>query len=176
MKIRNGFVSNSSATSFIVLYKPGKHDGSVHPSRLATDDDVKKLIGFGFRKTCTSRPDLGRPIQYCDECEDRKKYCMVETPFGVNLYYDVSCNEDEPIKFLIDNDIPFIASLPYGCGIAVYMRGKKSVLVMDNDGENFMMGHNGNTSESDSYIHPKYPWDKKPKTARYIPKDKAVNL
>jgi hypothetical protein len=129
MKNRLGFVSNSSASSFVVRL-PNEYDtkhGLVEPSMVATDDDVRKLLEYGFL-----------PIGHCHASQlNEDSYKEGAKPGDEGVYalgYNVSCNQDEVIDFLTENDIPFEASCHYGDEAEFYKRGEDSILVLQNFG------------------------------------------
>lgn len=183
MKIRNGFVSNSSATSFLIRYKISDKVGgpSFGPDKslVATKADYKKLKKYGFQETCAhwiEHIDEHDP-KVCDTCTEKGTNKCYKDVMGTNLYFFVSCNEDEPIKFLIENDIPFIAYLPYDEELMVYRRGSKEALVIENEGKRYLMGsHDHEPGYFDNSEDGK--WERKRKkdykTARLVPKDVYV--
>ena len=102
MKTRNGFVSNSSSSSFVVRRYDYSKVGNP-PS--ITKEQAKLLVKFGFKKTNTHCPSfIDNNSNWADNPD--KKY--------FNYGYEVVCNQDEVICFLIKNKIPFIANCHYG--------------------------------------------------------------
>ena len=55
MKIRNGFVSNSSSSSFIVRFKNHPHRNR-SDSMIATEEDIRKLTDYGFQLSRIENP------------------------------------------------------------------------------------------------------------------------
>ena len=127
MKIRNGFVSNSSTASFLVKYREYSQEekGYVIVPRLPKTT-AKKLEKFGFRKA-----NFYTAIQVSGNRED-EAYTVKEDD-SYNYVYENMCNEEEPINFLLDNKIPFEASLQYD---QYYMKydGKNKIIIATNYG------------------------------------------
>ena len=130
MKVRAGFVSNSSVSSFLVpvenIYKPtGK--GREYEKELS-DEEIKLLLDYGFRWTDDTDPfevyydwSLGNQ----NEASSTSKHSLCLT---------VSVNQDEVIAFLIKNNIPFAAALQYGEEGALFTRDSKEVVFARNIG------------------------------------------
>ena len=101
MKIRNGFVSNSSSSSFVVKIKEFDYTNNKMIVFL-TEEEITLLENYGFKKTEQSYPSK---IDVTG---------IKPNSSGENLAYKVVCNQDEVISFLVENNIPFIASIHYG--------------------------------------------------------------
>ena len=118
MKIRSGFVSNSSSSSFIV------RRGDFSTMKIVTSKSTdKKLEKFGFRKTVAHHPN-NVPAFY-----DMKRWEIERNAvdgreendvFGYNYGYEVTCNQDDVIQFLIKNKISFRATCHYGHESLIY--------------------------------------------------------
>jgi len=137
MKIRNGFISNSSSSSFIVRIKDDNLMGSMYDidtKLLANKEDVKKLEEYGFTKT-----NLTSPFQDEDG--------MIKSghpDYFISMKYFVTCNEDFVIYFLVKNNIPFKASCHYGHEYVSYkkdsdfiVKGQNFGLAMDMYGDDY---------------------------------------
>jgi len=145
MKTRNGFVSNSSSASFVIPLKI-THLGGNKTTRdiLLSQEEIDLLIGYGFWKSCNRNPFRG-PNDWgynCNDCEGskNKEFCTADVFGDMYLRYDISCNEDEPIDFLLKHDIPFYAGMNYDGQLMVYKKGMKKVLVLQNEGIRYLWG------------------------------------
>ena len=109
MKIRNGFVPNSSSSSFFVWVRDfwtGK--------LLLTRTQIRKLLKYGFTPSpCNtpahlyfSNPRRRKKIEIGIDDIVNKKYS--------NLGYSVSVNQDDVKKWLLQNKISFEAICHYG--------------------------------------------------------------
>lgn len=191
MKIRTGFVSNSSSASFVVKYidtirtqyvdgKPVREE-----IKLLSDEEVSKLIGYGFYWSCNGDPYFGDTAYNasCDKCECNGTHgdkCCLRDVFGeLYLRYWIVCNEDEVITFLKNNDIPFIAGMSYDCQLMVYNRGNENVLTLQNEGMQYLMSCGIRRNPNDpKYFKPdtgeEYDWEcnemRSYLTAKLLPK------
>lgn len=127
MKIRQGFVSNSSSSSFVVYLRENfPADSSILP----IDEQKTQLLeayGFRFGKWVTPMEVelFGKKIREKDTCDE----CDAET-----MTYSVLCNEDEVLQFLVQNNIPFEAICHYGHEYVEY-NGHNRVALAPNIGE-----------------------------------------
>ena len=115
MKIRNGFVSNSSSSSFVVIVDENRLDldGKGYGT-IATEEDIKKLKEYGF----SSSHSL-----------NIKK----------ELRYYVSCNQDFVLYFLMKNNIPFKAFVHYDHEFYTYKKDSDYMLKAHNFGKELEM-------------------------------------
>ena len=110
MRIRSGYVSNSSSSSFIVVIKDnfGKESG-------ITMEQEEILRSFGFKYV---KEYWKSALKYGAELFNGKE--SFSDKDGIAMYYYVSCNEDEVMDFLIENKIPFVESEHYGMRLVHY--------------------------------------------------------
>jgi hypothetical protein len=146
MKTRNGFISNSSSASFVIPLEKVTHLGDNKTTRetLLSQEEIDLLIGYRFWKSCNRDP-FCHPSDWgyrCDHCEGNKnkELCTSEVFGDMYLRYDISCNEDEPIQFLLEHDIPFYAGMNYNGQLMVYKKGMKKVLILQNEGIKYIWG------------------------------------
>jgi len=125
MKIRNGFVSNSSTSSFIVQIKkdhPVFYTGEENPF-LASGEDIEKLKEYGFEESNSLSPF---------NLEQNQSFDGYEGPLSMSLF--LTCNQDEAVYFLVKNNIPFKASCHYDCYFMSYKKDSDYILVANNFG------------------------------------------
>lgn len=145
MKIRNGFVSNSSSSSFLVV-KKNMWDNKVY----LTQKEEKLLIDYGFKKVecyCADQVDcdLLHETKAIIVKERKREEKQFEKKYGKSLKkddkerncnygYSVDCNQDDVILFLLKNNITFEASCHYGDYTVLYKKGEKNFLTLQNYG------------------------------------------
>jgi hypothetical protein len=137
MKNRNGFVSNSSSSSFVVRTTNWIYD-EVKDVKIITDAKIKKLKQFGFRETVAHSPhqipnmfdseSWKQQFQLVDELKKSSDQNIC------NYGYEVTCNQDDVIHFLISNKISFVASCHYGIESILYDAKKDKVYIGVNHG------------------------------------------
>ena len=134
MKIRNGFVSNSSSSSFIVKDIDGVFNKGSKKGRL-TKKDINKLEGYGFKSTHLMHPSHLDSTDYRDKSVwepliDKDTNEIIIRNFGLH----VSCNQDEVIEYLVSNNISFIATIHYGQQLYLFNKGDENIMVFENFG------------------------------------------
>lgn len=112
MKIRQSFISNSSSSSFIVENYQKQWNGSKFVDIFLLTDQQKQILkDYGFEGV--------HSISALN--------ALLVTPTPTDLppvfHFDVSCNEDEVIAFLLSNKIPFTAACHYGDYSIIYRGG-----------------------------------------------------
>ncbi len=110
MKIRNGFVSNSSSSSFVVMNRD-LYTGN----RVLSNEQIDELFKFGFFPTNS----INTMSVYCNKVSDASKTELKENSFQALGYY-VHCNQDDVIEFLVEKNIAFIALCHYGHETIIY--------------------------------------------------------
>lgn len=135
MKIRNGFVSNSSSSSFIVQIELSGWDKLKETdelnSAIANEESISLLENYGFTRTSRNTP-----LSF--KCRDNE---AEEKPF---MYFSVSCNEEDVLAFLMENDIPFKASCHYDHYYILYTKDSDTYLYAKNFGNEIdMYGFDG---------------------------------
>ena len=117
MKTRQGFVSNSSSSSFIVL----NNTEYFNPTKgVLTKKQLSAIKKHGAFKETSS-------IFLNDSPFDVDKNDKV-----VNYYTHVTCNQDDIIYFLLKHNIPFVASVHYD-ETWRYFKGSDSIYVTRNE-------------------------------------------
>ena len=151
MKTRNGFISNSSSSSFIVQAEPSPFYGSDYGKKWPklSKAKVKKLLDNGFWYSKVIDPFK---IEFNDNsfepgCGDGPSvpwWALNSPPKGDDKKYNgvllgkyVSCNQHEVIDFLVKNKISFIASEHYGHNSLFYKAGEDFYTMIENTGTLF---------------------------------------
>jgi hypothetical protein len=129
MKKREGFVSNSSTASFIVKYKEFLSKDKIP---LLSEEEVRLLEDKNFFRTFAAYPHQIVPEDWQHKTEFK------EDDFW-NYGYDIICNEDEIIEWLLKNKIPFVADCHYDQYTLIYERNSENVIVLKNAGILYQM-------------------------------------
>lgn len=132
MKIRSGFVSNSSSSSFICRLKD------------ITEDEIKLLKKYGFQYDgnyfSSQTYHAGPSSEQISEENIQFLSAIIDGIDPVNLRnapclsFSVACNQDDVMKFLTDNNIPFEGTVHYGHYNVFFKRGEKFVMQVANAG------------------------------------------
>jgi hypothetical protein len=89
---------------------------------ILTKEQDQKLKTFGFRKTGAHSP--GYVAAFYDEKawkQENNRLKKTAKEMGWNWGYEITCNQDDVMVFLIENKIPFVASCHYGHESFVYV-------------------------------------------------------
>lgn len=122
MKIRQGFVSNSSSSSFLVISKKSEFANKCFENDL-TPEQENLLNEYGFRNTAAV---------FSDKIERDEEG-------GYNWVCEVTCNQDEEAIFLIKNKISFKANVHYGHETWLYDAEKDELIIAQNFGSQLEM-------------------------------------
>lgn len=128
MKIREGFVSNSSTASFIVKYY---EFFSKDKKPLLTKAVVNKLVKFGFWKSWASYPEQ---VNYTEHKEK-----PIEDDNFISYVFENICNELDTIEWLVKHNIPFEADCHYGQYTLTFEKDATIVKVYKNLGKLALM-------------------------------------
>jgi len=132
MKTRTGFVSNSSSSSFVVRRSD---TGSINSKKsLTTPQQDRLLQKYGFRKIIGWSPDCVPCNKKEWKAEEKLVQKLCNSSFRYNLGYEVTCNQDGVMVFLIENKIPFVADCHYGHYTWIYTPELDRIIVATNVG------------------------------------------
>ena len=147
MKRRRRFVSNSSASSFLII----RADSLDSDEILLSPEIEKLLVDFGFKKVNCYYSDQVPGALYTIPKPPSKSHLkllkkMKIKPTKSNIHslhfnygYDVTCNQDDVIYFLLKNNIPFEATIHYGHSTVIYKKNAKDFLTIQNFGSQACM-------------------------------------
>lgn len=127
MKIRNGFVSNSSSSSFIVPARIYDMDSDKWNS-LLTQEEIKKLEEYGFKWIKTDDPF-------------QTYYCGIDNSLAITeeeksaLAFDIGVNQEDVAYFLTrELNVSFEAAVHYAHWYWTYLRGGTNIECIPNHG------------------------------------------
>lgn len=133
MKIRIGFISNSSSSSFVVPIRKIEiinRGGNL----VISIDKLKKLLEYGFKPTVYSTPSMLENSSMC-----MKSIEVLPLENAEALAYQVTCNELDVIATLLRLDVSFQASCHYGHESVFHKAGSKDVWFIHNPGVEYEM-------------------------------------
>jgi len=153
MKKRLGFVSNSSASSFVIQIRRGSYDDQMEitSSDLSTEK-IELLKECGFTPVNYSDPFRAGIRNLAKVLKD------AQNKDSNYLGYWMTCNQDCVLTFLVSHDIPFKASVHYGHYLYSYDKGGDYVYVLRNYG----VAHVSNPKELFDKEYKKYSMKQKP--------------
>ncbi|MHA1468966.1 MAG: hypothetical protein ACTSSP_00240 [Candidatus Asgardarchaeia archaeon] len=154
MKIRNGFISNSSASSFIVQTKKDKFDMIMEKEIGTLDQEqVKLLKENGFAPTTTSDPFSFLELNRRSWPDSKGQEEDIDNDVYMALM--VACNQDEIIYLLVKNNIPFKAACHYGQEFICYEKDSDYMFKANNFGMEACM-YGAEHVEEDRFNSPKF--------------------
>lgn len=131
MKIRNGFVSNSSSSSFVIQLGPNDWDKKDRAGSVPTltEEEMKLLERIGFKPVA-----IGDPHYLGMTCLTGKIPDSEVKEKSLYMGMSMSCNQDFLLELLVAKNIPFSASVHYGHQTVVYRRDSAFVWKIQNYG------------------------------------------
>jgi hypothetical protein len=137
LKTRNGLVSNSSSSSFIIYFKNEFRD-----TNQLTKKQISVLESNGYKLCELSHPTALDSNNEIDWLTTKKQQANA---FIANYGKKVICNQDAEIYILLQNKIPFIANVHYGQETYIYPKDSKYLFIFLNLGCAVEMYHSGDT-------------------------------
>jgi hypothetical protein len=134
VKIRTGFVSNSSASSFVVPIKTTSLKSMLgqKETTLLDKNMIAKLLSLGFVYSKS-------PYPMYNYVRGPKQYTSSKP--SDNLALDVICNENEIIAQLVKLNVSFMAVCHYGHESVFFKKGDQEVTIVPNYGVVYEMYH-----------------------------------
>lgn len=140
MKLRVGFVSNSSTASFVVKTRPtawditlkGLGEEDIELYTLAPEK-IELLKKCGFVPTTEENP-FRKELNTCIGDYE----VTPDTDDDSILGFWMTCNHFEVLQFLVANDIPFKASVHYGHYLYSYDPKDEHIYIIQNFGLEYM--------------------------------------
>jgi hypothetical protein len=125
VKVRTGFVSNSSASSFVVQTKKEEYDIlQIKDFKELPAEKIELLKNSGFVPIKDRNP-------FNMSCFGQLKANTDDDTF---LGYSIVCQQDEVMQFLVANNIPFRASIHYNDYLYSYDMDDDFICVLHNYG------------------------------------------
>lgn len=168
MKTRMGFVSNSSSSSFVVCYRKNTWIAPEedHQKYFLDKNQLKSLKRHGFKYSNVNNPYFVG-TGYENVCLNFKSFKRWE---NIYLTYDITCNQDDTIYFLLNNKIPFVALCHYDEELVTWDGKCEYFYKTSNTVE--LLSKNGGSNEFDCGKDGKYfPAQLVPKIEKYNVKE-----
>jgi hypothetical protein len=135
MKTRQGFVSNSSSSSFVVQNYSDAF--SKKPKKCLSSAKVKKLMAHGFALDTASYP---HQVGLRDMTQSHK--LTPDEMLFATWTKAVICNQDVEIEFLLKNRISFVAECHYEHESFIYDGKSDKLIIAQNYGKQAEMAGN----------------------------------
>ena len=125
MKIRLGFVSNSSTANFIIRIKESVFNSEEDAILITNEKDIEKLKEYGFENSYSTSPF---------DNKDKDENWIAANDDYISMKYFVTCNYEDDVCFLVANNIPFKASCHYGHKYMSYKKDSDYIFEANNFG------------------------------------------
>lgn len=153
MKIRNGFVSNSSSSSFVVNIEPEDKFWNDKLRVDLTSKQLEILLQAGFQFTDAWMANDPMKIELSSySIEGKDELSRVDPAQAKYAFYSVICNEDEIIEVLLKHKISFSATVHYGHYHYIYDAKTDELTVAKNYGMISSMYGIRNTLETEAQM------------------------
>jgi len=162
MKTRNGFVSNSSSSSFVVNLEDRSCLARTIPPdqrmKLITREQEKSLFDLGFRYYSTHF--AGRVKSDMKKASTKEEYSfnsyygdkeLITAKYNEMIYYH-DINSEDIVEELVKLGVPFKMLYNYGTTIHLWKPWKRNLLSFTNFGNAYEMGYI--RKEKDRYYKP----------------------
>lgn len=147
MKIRQGFVSNSSSSSFLVDYLHSDTITSMKKeSALLSEEQVSKLIDIGFRFDSVSSTDRVRDSKYKTMIPEYtmkvgRHDCKTIDLLHNKLVYFHQINSEDVVEELVKLGVPFKMLYNYETTLHIWKPWKRTLLSFTNFGKAYEMNY-----------------------------------
>lgn len=129
MKIRNGFVSNSSSSSFVVDLR---NDMDRSFPRMITIEQENRLLDLGFKHSWVSHTNL---------VEEGMLSSSKPNDRCTNMIYHHSINSEDIVEELVKLGVPFRMLYNYDTTLHIWKPWKRNLFSFTNIGNAYEMGY-----------------------------------